>query len=267
LKTHDGHRKSDELAVPPAADDADRGKPSKSAQKLVISAVSWGGALLFVIALAWFLYAYLVRFGRPAPPGTIGRAVLIDAALFVLFAVHHSLFARSGLKAWMRRMALPDLERSLYTWVSSALFLLVCRAWQPVAGVLYGLDGWAAALGYAAQVLGIALAIRGSSAIDVLDLAGVRQVLNARRGSVPAHVPLETRGLYGLVRHPIYLGWALFVFGAPHMTATRFLFATLSTGYLVLAIPWEERRLTAVFGDEYRAYQRTVRWRMVPGVY
>ena len=24
--------------------------------------------------------------------------------------------------------------------------------------------------------------------------------------------PLETRGLYGLVRHPIYLGWLLFVF-------------------------------------------------------
>ena len=50
-------------------------------------------------------------------------------------------------------------------------------------------------------------------------------------------------------------------FGAAHMTADRLTFAVLSSSYLVVAIPWEERSLKRVFGDEYERYQRQVRWR------
>jgi protein-S-isoprenylcysteine O-methyltransferase Ste14 len=44
-------------------------------------------------------------------------------------------------------------------------------------------------------------------------------------------------------------------------------FASISTLYLAIAIPWEERELVKTFGAEYRAYQGRVRWRMVPGIY
>jgi protein-S-isoprenylcysteine O-methyltransferase Ste14 len=51
------------------------------------------------------------------------------------------------------------------------------------------------------------------------------------------------------------------------MTLTRFSFAVISTAYLALAIPFEERSLVEVFGEEYDAYSRRVRWRMLPGIY
>ncbi len=232
-----------------------------------MSAVAWTGALLFVISLAFYLYAYLVRFGRPTPAGPLVLPVTVDAVVFTLFALHHSLFARIGLRRWIARVAPARMERSIYTWVASLLFLLVCAAWRPVPGVLYALHGWAAWPGYSLQIAGIVLTALGSAAIDVLDLAGVRPVLDAHAGRPPRHVPLETGGVYTLVRHPIYFGWALFVFGAPHMTATRMVFAIVSTAYLAIAIPWEEHGLLAAFGDDYRAYQRTVRWRMLPGIY
>ena len=101
----------------------------------------------------------------------------------------------------------------------------------------------------------------------MLDLAGVRATLLARSGEAARHVPLQTGGLFGLVRHPIYLGWVLFVFGAPRMTLTRFVFACVSTAYLAAAIPLEERGLIGAFGDEYTRYRRRVRWRMLPFVY
>jgi protein-S-isoprenylcysteine O-methyltransferase Ste14 len=69
------------------------------------------------------------------------------------------------------------------------------------------------------------------------------------------------------VRHPIYLGWVLMTFGAPEMTATRFSFAAISTAYLIVAVPFEERSLVRTFGDAYREYRARVRWRMVPGLY
>jgi protein-S-isoprenylcysteine O-methyltransferase Ste14 len=59
----------------------------------------------------------------------------------------------------------------------------------------------------------------------------------------------------------------LLTFGAPVMTATRFSFACISTLYLVLAIPFEERGLVQTFGEDYVTYQRRVRWRMIPGLY
>ena len=78
---------------------------------------------------------------------------------------------------------------------------------------------------------------------------------------------LVTRGPYVLVRHPIYLGWFLMVFGATPMTGSRLVFATVSSAYLLMAIPWEEASLVEAFGEGYRAYQRQVRWRLVPGLW
>lgn len=239
----------------------------KSAVSPAIVILAWGGALLFVAALACFLYAYLVRFGRPAPPGPAAGPALVDIGLFTAFALHHSLFARTSLKTAVLRHLPLHLERSFYTWVASLMFLATCWLWLPVPGLLYVLPASAAWLGVAAQVAGIVLTFLGSRAIDVLDLAGVRPVLLARSGREAAHVPLMTTGVYAIVRHPLYFGWALLVFGAGTMTMTRFVFAVVSTAYLAVAIAWEERSLVGTFGEGYRAYQRSVRWRMIPGIY
>jgi len=246
------------------------GSMEKTSRAAVIFAPSrgaritaWGGAVAFAASLAYFLYAYLVRFGVTTADTVIWRPALTDIALFSAFALHHSLFARTPLKAWVRRVAPPLLERSLYTWVASALLAGVCWWWMPVHGELYRLEGYWRWLAWAVQAAGLLLTFLGSRALDVLELAGVRAVLTARTD----HVPLETSGVFALVRHPLYFGWALFTFGAPDMTATRVLFAVVSTGYLALAIPWEERGLVTTFGPEYEAYRRTTRWRMLPGVY
>jgi hypothetical protein len=231
------------------------------------SALVWMGALAFALSLGWFVYCYAVRFGTPAPSGPSAMPLAINAGLFSAFALHHSLFARTGLKQWIREFVPPELERSLYTWTASILFIIVCTLWMPVPGELYRLEGLWSIAGYGVQAAGVALTLRAGAAVDFLDLAGVRQVQNAAHGAAAQRVELQTRGLYGFVRHPLYFAWILMVFGAPSMTATRAAFAVISTGYLMIAIPFEERSLVEVFGPAYRQYQRTVRWRMIPGIY
>jgi protein-S-isoprenylcysteine O-methyltransferase Ste14 len=76
-----------------------------------------------------------------------------------------------------------------------------------------------------------------------------------------------TTGLFGFVRHPIYLAWILMVFAVHPMTNSRLLFAVISTVYLIVAIPLEEASLVEAFGDKYRAYQQQVRSRLLPGIW
>jgi methanethiol S-methyltransferase len=244
--------------------------------------VAWIGAALFAASLVWFTYCYLVRFGRATAGAAVLAPVLVNLLLFSAFALHHSAFARSGAKEAIRRMVPAELERSVYTWIASLLFLAVCAWWRPVPGVLYELRGPWRFGAWGVQVIAILLTLRASHALDVLDLAGVRAVqrslagaravqrsLAGARASTPVteHPPLSTSGLYGFVRHPLYFAWALFVFATPAMTGTRAAFAVISTAYLMIAIPWEERDLIATFGPDYEAYRRKVRARMIPWVY
>jgi len=222
----------------------------------------WTGALLFALSLASFaaVYGYLLRV--PAPPAAeVWPAVLIDLGLFTVFALHHSIMARTGAKAWITRTVPGDLERSLYVWVASLMFLAVCWFWQPLPGVAWSIAAPASWLMFGIQLAGIVLTERAARFIGVWELAGVRQARHDQ--------PVEFRvtGPFGLVRHPIYLGWILIVFGAPEMSYSRLLFAAISSMYLVVAIPWEEASLVGAVGEKYRAYQRQVRSRLLPGIW
>ena len=226
-------------------------------------AFAWFATAVFAVSLTWFLVAYLTSYGVEPAAGLRWRPLLADSALFTAFALHHSLFARTPLKRAVAALVSPSLERAVYTLVASLLFLIVCAWWQPIPGVVYSLAAPWRYLGYGVQAAGLAFTVRASRALDVLDLSGIRQASAASTGMHP----LETGGVYAFVRHPLYFGWFLFVFGAPHMTMTRFWFAVVSTAYLAIAIPFEERSLVHTFGRDYQDYRKRVRWRMIPFLY
>jgi len=235
-----------------------------SSQSSAVRVFAWGGGLAFFGSLAWFVYfSYAILGHRPAPRDTFLPHLTVDLLLFAAFAAHHSLFARARVKRVVTRWVPLGLERSTYVWIASTLFVLMCVAWRPVpGGELYRLSGWTAWLVRAIQMLGLLLTVRAAGVLDVFELAGIRQATGDIRPS-----PLRFVGPYRWIRHPLYLGWMLFVFGAPMMTADRLAFAAISSAYLLMAIPWEERSLVASLGEPYRAYQRQVRWRLVPFLY
>lgn len=221
--------------------------------------------MLFVGALAYGAYFFIVELGRvPDETAGLAPAVLADAGLFLLFAGHHSVMAREPAKRWLVQHVSPHLERSVFVWTASLLFLLMCLAWRPVPGQAWHLSDpwvWVARV---VQAAGVLLAVLSVRLLDALVIAGIRHVETAASAGPPA---MSIAGPYRLVRHPIYLGWVLMVAATPHMTAGRLLFALMSVGYLVVAVPWEERALQREFGEAYRAYQAQVRWRVIPGVY
>jgi protein-S-isoprenylcysteine O-methyltransferase Ste14 len=83
----------------------------------------------------------------------------------------------------------------------------------------------------------------------------------------PGHT-LVTSGIYGVIRHPSYLGLLVGLLGwaLAFRSALGVLLTALLIPPLVARIAAEERLLRTQFGDEYDAY-RSRTSRLIPGIY
>ena len=91
--------------------------------------------------------------------------------------------------------------------------------------------------------------------INHFELFGLQQAWfnvrgrEARQARVPAALVLS------LVAHPLYPGFFLAFWATPEMTAGHLLLAGGMSLYMLIAIRYEERDLTDLFGDDYRRYR------------
>lgn len=221
----------------------------------------WLGGAAFAGSLVLCAYAFAFVWSRvdAVPIRAVWQAAVADAALFAVFAAHHSIFARDSIKTWISRRVPARLIRSVYVWTASLLLVLVVLAWRPIGGDVYHATGWTRYGHAVVQLAGVWLIARSVGVIDALDLAGIH--------SSGGSASLQITGPYRFVRHPLYLGWMLIVFGAAHMTGDRATFAVVTTIYLLIAMPWEERSLERTFGTDYARYKQRVPWRVMPFVY
>ena len=86
-------------------------------------------------------------------------------------------------------------------------------------------------------------------------------------GLLPAHRGIVSTGLYRLVRHPIYLGYFLShgAFLLANASPWNLVVLLIAETSLVIRMGAEERVLLE--DDAYERYHKTVRYRLVPGLY
>lgn len=86
-------------------------------------------------------------------------------------------------------------------------------------------------------------------------------------GLVPAYRHLVDHGAYAVVRHPIYLGYLICHCGflSAHASVHNLMVYTGLHTLQLWRIHNEERCLQ--HHADYRAYQRRIRWRLIPGIY
>jgi protein-S-isoprenylcysteine O-methyltransferase Ste14 len=221
------------------------------------------GHLGFLAVYAWlaaFVGNLMVEHSIDSPAAsTVGVALLIDLGLIVLFGLQHSIMARPAFKQVWTRIVPKPIERSTYVFVSNAVTILLMWQWRAVDLVVWDVRHPAGRwLLYGLFAIGWLMVPTVSLMINHFDLFGTRQVWLYLRGREYRSLPFRTPMLYTQIRHPLYIGWAIAFWATPTMTVGHLLLAAGMTGYMLLAVVFEERDLLSHFGRQYEEYRERV---------
>jgi protein-S-isoprenylcysteine O-methyltransferase Ste14 len=221
------------------------------------------GGVCYIVFLAAFLYAIgfvgdllVPKTIDSGPVGPLWPSLALDAVLLGVFAVQHSAMARPAFKRWWKAIVPADLERSTYVLVSSLALALIYWAWRPAPGMIWRTEGVVQIVLTGLFWLGWLMVLASTFMLSHFELFGLSQVWASLRRKAEPTLTFRTPLLYGLVRHPIMLGFIVAFWAAPTMTLGRLVFAIATTGYILIALQFEERDLVAMFGETYQAYRR-----------
>jgi protein-S-isoprenylcysteine O-methyltransferase Ste14 len=227
-------------------------------------------ALYSVFAYVVFLMTFLYAIGfvqnaivpKTIDGGTSGPllpSLLIDLALLGVFAVQHSVMARPAFKKVWTRVVPAASERSTYVLFASLALLLLYWQWRPLAQTVWSVENSGLSLGILGVAwLGWGMVLLSTFLISHFHLFGLSQGFARILGRMGnGDGPFTTPFLYRWLRHPLYAGFIIAFWATPRMSLGHLVFAIATTGYILIAIQFEERDLVAQFGERYREYRRT----------
>ena len=185
--------------------------------------------------------------------------------LWILYSVLHSFFADAGIKQNIQKIAGAKFRYyrlcySLFAFVTLVLLLWYQYSMQSI---------WLYTSAMIRYCLSIILIVPGLTIMIICiskyfyDLSGIQALQKEKPAVNPT---LQKNGLHKYVRHPLYFGTILFVWGL------FFLFPLLSnliaaaslTIYVLIGIELEEKQLLLEYGEEYKIYSQKVP-KLIPG--
>ena len=111
------------------------------------------------------------------------------------------------------------------------------------------------------QLIGVLMMAAGAAVMVVMiwkyfmQLSGIKWLAQQQVRS-----KLEVSGLHRYVRHPLYMGTFVFIWGwfILYPSISFLICSTIITFYTLIALKFEERKLIQEFGNDYIQYQKKV---------
>ena len=190
--------------------------------------------------------------------------------IFLVFAVIHSITVTRWFKQLCKK-ALGDVlmrvwYRAFYNAVSLFSVLIALhfivqvpdhQLWTPPLWLQWSMR--------VVQLAGLTFGAFAFEHLDGAEFLGLKQVWRYfTRREVAGNIEgltqekLVMSGVYGVVRHPLYLaGIVIFTFN-PQITVNRLTITALADLYFLFGVFIEERRFLRIYGDQYREYRKRV---------
>ncbi|MFC4722519.1 methanethiol S-methyltransferase [Geojedonia litorea] len=225
------------------------------------------GTIAYLVFLITFLYA-IGFVGNILVPKTINsgvespfwEAIVINAILLSVFAIQHSVMARPAFKEQWTRFIPKAMERSTYVFFSSFALLLLYWQWRPIKTIIWDVQNpTLATIILGVFGIGWLIVLLSTFMINHFELFGLQQIYNNLKNKSNKPIAFKANFFYGLVRHPIMLGFLIAFWATPVMTAGHLLFAVMTTLYIYVAVKFlEEKDLRKFIGPKYELYQKEV---------
>ena len=194
---------------------------------------------------------------------TGGWALTANALLVLQFPLLHSFFLGHRGRSWLKRMMPMQLGAPLATTtfagIASLQLIMFFAGWSPMNTIV-----WVPSAAVKTE-LTILYAASWLLLLEAMREAG----LGLQTGSLgwwsiwknraPVYPPLPVdRPLHNIVRHPIYVAFALILWTSPVFTVEKLALAIVWTFYCVAGSRIKERRLLRFHGAKYSEYMKRV---------
>lgn len=176
------------------------------------------------------------------------------ATLWIIYCVLHSVLASQGVKSKLQQR-MKKWYRPSYT-IFSFVFLVALLYYQvSIATIeLFKPDNLILILGFLLSLFGLVLMLICIKKYFV-NLSGLRSLVVENYFN-----ELQITGVHKHVRHPLYLGTFVFIWGlfliVPYLSLL--IANVIITVYTLIGIELEEKKLVAEFGKDYEEYRTRV---------
>ncbi len=191
-------------------------------------------------------------------------SALVLTIYFVVYGVVHSWLASAPVKTRTRQILGPSTEQwyrpayNIFAVITLLPMLILMRRLPDKS--LYSVPSPWRWLMIGAQLAALAAAGLTVLQTGVLHFMGLAQLFAAKPTEFP---PLNFRGFYTWVRHPLYTFSLVFLWLTPAMTINSFTTYLLFTLYFIFGSEYEERRMVNEYGQPYEKYRQSVP-RLIP---
>ena len=182
---------------------------------------------------------------------------LLLAIVWIVYCVVHSVLAAAAVKHWAQHRLKNAFRyyRIGYTIFSFAGLVAILVYQFSIESILVYTPTWVT------QLIGVLMMSAGASLMVIMiwryfmQLSGIRWLMRDRVRS-----KLMISGLHRYVRHPLYLGTFVFIWGwfILYPSISFLICCSIITLYTLIALRFEEQKLIEEFGDDYIQYQKKV---------
>jgi len=189
--------------------------------------------------------------------------LVLLCTLWIGWCAMHSLLIDASVTGYISRHAagLTPYYRLLYNILSLITFiplvLITTRAGGPIVFVW---QGYYQIIRIVLLIFAVLLFHGGAGTYDLGYFLGINQLQTGEQHLLLADTDeFSEMGVFGITRHPWYLGSLLFLWSVlPRYRLPIFLAAGIMSLYLVVGSVLEERKIVAQFGESYLRYRQRV---------
>ena len=186
---------------------------------------------------------------------------LANVVLLLQFPIGHSVLLTGKGRAFLKRLApglfASDLSTTTYVIVASLQVFLLFNLWSFSGIVWWQASGVSLVVPvtlYAASWLFLGLAILNAGITLQSGFLGWWAVFRNRKPVFPA---MPVRGLFRMIRQPIYVAFACTVWTVPTWTPDQLVIAVTLTAYCLIGPLFKEARFRKIYGQAFLDYQKT----------